>query len=201
MTIARPVLMIRPVRPSPTRQRLDIVAVLVREFDRSGARVEKRHVGDIRLEHAANLLADEVEQRRDVELAGELLRHLVDGRKLGGALLRLGEEPRVLDGDGGLQREPDEEVELGLVERLAGGPPDGHRAFDDLPRHQRRDHQPLLFVQVRCPLIWTARGSAPVSLMNSARPLCSKLPMMPWPSSISVACSACEMSPTDTIAR
>ncbi len=81
-------------------------------------------------------------------LPRELLRHRVDRGELGGALLRLGEEPRVLDRDGGLQREPDEEIELGLVERLAAGAPHGHRAFDDLAGHQRRDHQPLFLVLV-----------------------------------------------------
>ena len=67
-------------------ERLELVAVLVREVDDAGTRVEQRDVGDVGLEDRADLLADEVEQVGEVELAGELLRDRVDRRELGGAL-------------------------------------------------------------------------------------------------------------------
>ena len=100
-------------------ERLDLLAVLVREVDDAGVRVVQRDVGDVGLEHGADLLADEVEQRRQLELAGELLRHRVDRRELGGAPLRLGEQARVLDRDRRLQRQSDQEIELAVAERHA----------------------------------------------------------------------------------
>ena len=51
------------------------------------------------------------------------------------------------------------------------------------------------------PAICTARGSAAVSLISCASPLCSRLPMMPTPASITVALIASAASPTATIAR
>ncbi len=94
-------------------QRKDRFAVLIGKVDHAGAPVEQRHVGDVGVEHAADLVADERDQRIDVELVGELLRHGVHRRELGRALLGLGEQARVLDGHGRLQRESDEELELG----------------------------------------------------------------------------------------
>ena len=58
------------------------------------------------LEHLAQLVADEVDDRLEVELGGHALLDAVDDRELGGALLgflqqplRLVEEPRVLERD------------------------------------------------------------------------------------------------------
>ena len=109
------------------------------------SRVVQRDVRDVGLEHRADLLADEVEQRREVELARELLRHRVDGRELGRALLRFGEQARILDGDRRLQRESDQEIELAW--RRTACPPVRHTAITPLtvlPAMQRRHHQPLV---------------------------------------------------------
>ena len=61
--------------PCAVLQRCDFLAVLVREVDDARARVEQRDVRDVGPEHRANLLADQIEQGSDVELAGELLRN------------------------------------------------------------------------------------------------------------------------------
>ena len=58
------------------------------------------------------------------------------------------EQPRVLDRDRRLQREARQELELGVVERAAAGPPDGHRALDGLAGQERRHHQPLVRLAV-----------------------------------------------------
>ena len=70
---------------------------------------------------------------------------------LGGLLGRaaLLEEPRVLDGDGGLLGKPDQEGEVGPGEALARlGAPDGHHADDLAARAERRRHQPVFDVVV-----------------------------------------------------
>ena len=84
-------------------ERPELVAELVGEVDDAASPIEKRDISDVGLEDRANPLADELEQVGEVELARELLRHGVDGCQLGRALLRLGEQARVLDGDGRLQ--------------------------------------------------------------------------------------------------
>ena len=65
-----------------------------------------------------------------------------------GRLARLARRPEqagVVDGDRGLLGEPDEEVEVGLAERIAGtGPPDREQAADTVPADQRRGHDPLV---------------------------------------------------------
>ena len=85
-------------------ERLELVAILVGEVDDAGRLVVQRDVGDIGLEHRADVLAHQLEQLGEVELARELLRNGVDGGELGGALLRLGKEARVFDGNSRLQR-------------------------------------------------------------------------------------------------
>ena len=110
------------------------------------------------LNSAADLLADQLDQRRQVELARELLRHRVDRVELGRALLRLGEQPRVLHRDRGRQRQADQEFELAVLERLAAGAPHRHRALDRLARAQRRHHQALVAGLSSVPAIWTPRG-------------------------------------------
>ena len=81
--------------------------------------VEQRDVGDVGIEQRPDLFADEFDQRADVELAGHLLRHRVDRVELGRALLRLGEQPRVLDRDRRLRAKADQECEIVAVERRA----------------------------------------------------------------------------------
>ncbi len=70
---------------------------------------------------------------------------IVGGLGLRTGLPRIVEQPRVLDGDGRLQRESGEKLELGVVERKSPRSPHGHRAPDRRPRHQWRHHQPLVF--------------------------------------------------------
>ena len=57
----------------------------------------------------------------------------------------MGEQARVLDGYGSLQRQADKEFEVAFAERDAAGPPHGHHAFDLRSREQRRDHQAFVF--------------------------------------------------------
>ena len=48
------------------------------------------------------------------------------------------EQPGVVDGDGGLLGQPDEEVQIRLAERIARtGPPDREHAADAVPADQR----------------------------------------------------------------
>ncbi len=56
-------------------------------------------VGDVGVERLPHLLADELDQRLEVELRGERLADAVHGRELGDALARLLHEARVLEGD------------------------------------------------------------------------------------------------------
>src|SRR5439155_15474094 len=129
-------------------ERHKVFAVLIREVDGAGALVAQRDVGDVGIEDRAYSLADHFQQGRELELAGELLRDGVDGGKLGGTLLRFGEQPRVLDGDRRLQRQPDQELQLAVQKRLASGTPDGHRPFYRFAGHERRDHQALALLSV-----------------------------------------------------
>ena len=105
---------------------------MIREVDDAGVRVVQRDVRNVRLEDHADLLSDKIEQRCELELARELLRHRVDGGELGGAPLRFGEQARILDGDGRLQRESNQKIELGGGERHSSRPPHRHHALDGL---------------------------------------------------------------------
>ena len=133
-------------QPLAIGQRHVLLAVLVREVDDPAGAVEQRHVGEVGVEDGADLLAHQLEQRGEFELAGELLRHRVDGGELGGALLRLGEQAGVFDGDRGLQRQADQEFQLAVGERLPAHPPHRHHALHGLPGQERRDHQPLVLL-------------------------------------------------------
>jgi hypothetical protein len=120
--------------------RHELVAVLVRELGHAGLPVVQRDVGDVRLEHGADLLADQLDEVAELELAGELLRDRVDRGELRRALLRLGEQARILDGDRRLERESLQEFQVGVGERLAARAPHGHRALHRLAGAQRRHH-------------------------------------------------------------
>ena len=135
--------------PFAERDRLEVVAVLVREVDDAGIGVVQRDVGHIGVEHRPDLLAHQVEERRQLELAAELLRHRVDGGELRRALLGLREQPRVLDRHRGLQRQADQEVQVTVAERHAARPPHGHHALDLAAGEQRRDHQAFVLLLVR----------------------------------------------------
>ena len=95
-------------------------------------------------EQAPAALHDRVEDRLGV---GD--RTADDAQDVGGRGLLLErvaralEQARVLQRDGRLQREADQELELARVERLAGVAPDRHRAEHLRAGLQRRHHQPL----------------------------------------------------------
>ena len=80
--------------------------VFVEIVDRVGLRVVPADADVVGLEHLAQLVADEVDDRLEVELGRHPLLDAVDHRELGGALLgllqqplRLVEEARVLERD------------------------------------------------------------------------------------------------------
>src|SRR6185369_17717237 len=125
-------------------ERRQLVAMLVGKIDDAGAPVEQRDIRDVGPEDRANLLADELEQVGEIELPGELLRDRVDGGELRRALLRFGEQARIFDRDRRLQRQPDQEFEIGVAKGLAAGAPHYHHALDSLPGKERRDHHPLV---------------------------------------------------------
>jgi hypothetical protein len=125
------------------RPRRDVVAVRVGKVDHVGGAVEQRHVGNIGLEQCADLLADQRDQCRQVELARQLARHGIDRVQFGGALVGLRKEARVFHGHRGGERQSREEFEFGVLERLAAGPPYGQRALDRLAGAQRRHHHPF----------------------------------------------------------
>ena len=77
------------------------------------------------LEHFAQLVADQVDDRLEVELGGHALLDAVDDRELGGALLglleqalRLVEEARVLERDAHAVGERLQQADVGLAERV-----------------------------------------------------------------------------------
>ena len=97
--------------------------MLEAEVDDSPLTIEERDIRDVGLEDGGDLLADEVDEGVDVELAGQLLRDGVHGVERRGALLRFGEEPGVFHRDCCLQREIHQELEVAIVERHASGTP------------------------------------------------------------------------------
>ena len=111
--------------------RLGVVALLLVE-----RRVQHQPAhADDRVHRRADLVA-----HRGQEGALGLVRVL--GRLAG--RLRLAEQACVVDGDGGLLGEADQQVEVALGEQLARhGPPDGHRADDLVVGDERRDHEPV----------------------------------------------------------
>ena len=137
--------------------RRDVVVLLVVE-----RRVEQEPA---HADHRVHRRADLVAHRRE-----ERALRLVGGLGLRARLPRFVEQPRVLDGDGGLQRESRQELELGVVERKAAGAPHRHRApARSCPPPAARPSA-ARFPGRSVPGIWIARGSACVSLMYSARP-------------------------------
>ena len=71
----------------------------VREVHEPGRLVEDRDVDALSVEDLLDLVADDVVDRLQVELAGERLLHAVDQRQLGVPLPRLVHQPRVLERD------------------------------------------------------------------------------------------------------
>jgi hypothetical protein len=81
--------------------------------------------------------------------AADHLQHLGGGGLLLERFPGLVEQPRVLDSDGRLQRQADEEFQSARVKRLAARSPNGHRALDGFPGHEWRHHQPFMLLLQR----------------------------------------------------
>ena len=65
-------------------------------------------------------------------------------------LLRLAVQPSVVDRDGRLLGQPDEQLQIAVrVELARDRPPYGHPADHLVMRHERRDHEPIELVGVR----------------------------------------------------
>ena len=79
-----------------------------------------------------------------------------------GRLAQIGEQAGVVDRDGRLLRQADEEVQVRRRERPAAAPvrQTAIMPFTPLAAEQRRDHQPLVLLAVGVPAMWTARASA-----------------------------------------
>ena len=92
--------------------------VVVDEVDLPGGLVVERDVGDVGVEGLADALADELDQRVELELGRERLADAVHGRQLGDALARLVDEPRVLERDAEAAGQRRQEPLVVLVERV-----------------------------------------------------------------------------------
>ena len=96
---------------------------VVRHRHQAGRPVVERDRHVLGAEDLADLVADEIDDRLEIELRGEPLLHAVDDRELGRALLalleqalRLVEEPRVLERDAHACRDGAEQPHLGFAE-------------------------------------------------------------------------------------
>ncbi len=96
---------------------------VVRHRHQAGRPVVERDRHVLRAEDLADLVADEIDDRLEIELRGEPLLHAVDDRELGGALLalleqalRLVEEARVLERDAHARRDGRKQAHLGFAE-------------------------------------------------------------------------------------
>ena len=78
----------------------------------------ERHVADVRIERPPHLLADELEQRLQIELARQRLADLVDRRELGEALPGLVDQANVFQGDAEARGQGDQEPDVGLREHV-----------------------------------------------------------------------------------
>ena len=114
--------------------------VVVREFDPVAFEIVKRDIDDVGLECPPHLLADELDQVVEIELAGEGLADLVDRRQLGQPLARLVDEADVLEGDAQARGKGGQQLDVRFAE--------GILAVDVL----ERDHAPRLVpYHERCP--------------------------------------------------
>ena len=91
---------------------------VVREPNQAGGDVVERHVADVRIERPPHLLADELEQRLQIELARQRLADLVDRRELGEALPGLVDQANVFQGDAEARGQGDQEPDVGLREHV-----------------------------------------------------------------------------------
>ena len=84
----------------------------------SGREVEDADVDDLRVEDLLDLVADDVVDRLQLELAGNRLLDAVDQRQLGVALARLVHQAGVFERDAEAPRQRVEQLPVGLAERM-----------------------------------------------------------------------------------
>ncbi len=102
----------------------------VRKFDPLGDRVDEGDIRDVGVERLARPLADQLDERRKLELGCRRLADLVDGRELGCALAGFEEEAGILESDAKARGEGTENPLVGLaecVDRRALEPDDADR--------------------------------------------------------------------------
>ena len=87
-------------------------------MDQAVARIQDADVHDLRVEDLADPLADEVVHRLHLEVLGERPLHVRDDSELGVALLRLLEQPGVLERDAQAPGDRREQADVGLAERV-----------------------------------------------------------------------------------
>ena len=111
--------------------------VVVGEFDLSGGLVVQRHIGDVGVERLAHPLADQLDQRVEVELRGERLPDAVHRRELGHPLARLVDETGVVERDAEAAGERGQQPLVGLARRRASGRRSGARSRRSRGRRRR----------------------------------------------------------------
>ena len=163
----------------------------VRELDRVRGRVVERDEHRLRVEDRADPLADQVDDRLELELLGERRADLVDDRQLGRPLIGLGqqvlrlvEQPGVLEGDAEARGERVEESLVGFREgiRLEALETDRRRS-----RGCRPGSAPPSQDWVSEPPTWSAPAASCSSIVpsRSDRPVLRTVDVIPGPTLIS----------------
>ena len=139
--------MIRAGEPFAAGERLSAgrlaALAVVGELDACGARIQQRDVDDVGLEGLAHPLADQLDERVEVELRGERLHDAVDGLELDRPL------PRLLQRAHPLERRADVLADVGELVAVVLGVADRqgiglHREdADDAARRPQRDAEPV----------------------------------------------------------
>ena len=106
------------VRAGTARREADASLDRVRVVRQPGGEVEDADVDDLGVEDLLDLVADDVVDRLQLELAGERLLDAVDQRELGVPLPRLVHQPRVLERDAQAARQRLQQLLVGLAERV-----------------------------------------------------------------------------------
>ena len=116
---------------------------------------------------------------------------------------RLGEQLGVVDGDRGLLRQPDQEVEIGLSERTVfrACAPDGHHAVDAARDRSAARPSAAPPRSRRAGDLDRARVGLVTSLMTSGRASAASVPMIPRPSTTVIALTCSAVLPTAAVAR
>ena len=112
-----PRLRIRKSRPLPSgiRVRLRPALAVVRECDHPGT-PDERDIDDVRLERRPHLVADEPDERPEVELRGDRLTDLIDGGQFGHPLAGLGDQAGILERDAQARGDRRQESDIALTE-------------------------------------------------------------------------------------